>query len=395
MVSRTTVAPPTKRGLAVAVLGTLLIASTYGMARFGVGLFAPRLVDERPDLAAVIGWAAAAQFVAYAVAAAVAARTSDRWPRSGVAIAGATAGLGCLGVATTSSTAWFVVLVFVGGTGAGLASPALVRLVDAVVDPTRAATAQSVVNTGTAVGVAVAGLLAMTTPSIAAAWWAMAAVNAGASLGLLLLTRRAEPAAPTEDETSYDVRALAGPAVAALVVGAGSALIWSYGPLLAAGRGAVGDDRVGLLWIALGIGGLLGPLTGRLVERRGTGGAWTVSVGGVVAANLLLGAGLTLGPAWATYVAMACFGAGYMCLSGVLILAARNAWPDAAGRGTSLLFIALAVGQAAGAVGLDALQASEPVLAVVVAAAVCAAGATVSLPSTQATGPKRHSMVDR
>ncbi|WP_374454491.1 MFS transporter [Nocardioides sp.] len=374
MVSSTTVAPPATRGLAVAVLGTLLIASTYGMARFGVGLFAPRLGAERPDLAPVAGWAAAAQFVAYALAAAVASRTSDRWPRTGVAIAGATAGLGCLGVATTSSAAWFVVLVFVGGTGAGLASPALVRLVDAVVGPSRAATAQSLVNTGTAVGVVVAGLLALTTPSIAAAWWAMAAVNAGASLGLVLLVRRVEPGTTTATETSYDPRALAGPALAALVVGAGSALIWSYGPLLATGTGAVGDDRVGLLWIALGIGGLLGPLTGRLVERRGIGGAWAVSVGAVVTANLLLGLGLTLGPAWSTYVAMACFGAGYMCLSGVLILAARRAWPDGAGRGTSLLFIALAVGQAAGAVGFDALQAAEPVISVVLAAAVCAAG---------------------
>ena len=35
------------RSVAVALTCTLLIASTYGMARFGVGLFAPRLVTER------------------------------------------------------------------------------------------------------------------------------------------------------------------------------------------------------------------------------------------------------------------------------------------------------------------------------------------------------------
>ena len=43
------------RSVAVALAGTLLIASTYGMARFGVGLFAPRLVAERPELAPVVG----------------------------------------------------------------------------------------------------------------------------------------------------------------------------------------------------------------------------------------------------------------------------------------------------------------------------------------------------
>ena len=157
----------------------------------------------------MVGWAAAAQFVAYAAAAAVAARTSDRRPRAAVAAAGATAALGCLGVATTSSAAWFVVLVLLGGTGAGLASPALVRLVDAVVEPSRAATAQSLVNTGTAVGVVVAGLLALTTPSIAAAWWAMAAVNAGAALGLLALVGKVGPGAPAASETAYDLGTLA------------------------------------------------------------------------------------------------------------------------------------------------------------------------------------------
>ena len=85
------------RSVAVALAGTLLIASTYGMARFGVGLFAPRLLAERPELAPVVGWAAAAQFVSYSLAAAVAARVSDRRPRAAVLAAGTTAALGCVG----------------------------------------------------------------------------------------------------------------------------------------------------------------------------------------------------------------------------------------------------------------------------------------------------------
>src|SRR5699024_9693655 len=60
MLSSLAARPASAQGAAVACLGTLLVAATYGMARFGVGLFAPRLVAERPDLAAVVGWAAAA-----------------------------------------------------------------------------------------------------------------------------------------------------------------------------------------------------------------------------------------------------------------------------------------------------------------------------------------------
>jgi MFS family permease len=369
------------RSVTVALAGTLLIASTYGMARFGVGLFAPRLVAERPDLAPVVGWAAAAQFVSYSVAAAVAARVSDRRPRAAVLVAGTTAALGCGGVATTASAGWFVVLVFVGGTGAGLASPALVRLVDAVTPPRSAATAQSLVNTGTAVGVVVAGALALGVPSTAGAWWTMAALNAVAAGGVLLLVRGGVgPGEPTASAagTSYDWRPLATPAAAAAVVGAGSALLWSYGPLVATGPGPVDDGSVGFLWIALGIGGFLGPLTGRLVERRGLAGAWSRSVGAVAVASVALAGAIGLGLAWPAYVAMVCFGAGYMCLSGVLILWAREVWPEAAGRGTSVLFVALAVGQAVGAIGFDAwLDATSAVTACLTAALLCAAGASM------------------
>jgi predicted MFS family arabinose efflux permease len=365
----------TARSFAVALAGTLLIASTYGLARFGVGLFAPRLVDERPALAPVIGWAAAAQFVSYAVAAAVAARISDRRPRAAVLVAGTTAALGCAGVATTTSPTWFVVLVLVGGTGAGLASPALVRLVDAVTPPSSAATAQALVNTGTAVGVVVAGVLALAVPSTAAAWWSMAAINALAAGGVLLLARR--PDEPGEASgSSYDWGLLVTPAVAAAVVGAGSALVWSYGPLVATGSGPVTDGQVGFLWIALGIGGLAGPLTGRLVARLGLTGAWRWSVGAVALASLSLAAAVGLGLAWPAYVAMAWFGAGYMCLSGVLILWARDVWPHAAGRGTSVLFVALAVGQAVGALGFDVwLDVTGAVDACLTAVLACGAGA--------------------
>ena len=102
-------------GLGVAFAGMLLIAATYGMARFGVGLFAPLLAVQRPELAEVLGWAAAAQFTSYSLAALAAARFVDRAPRAGLLFAGATAAVGCLGVASASSPEMFVVAVFIGG----------------------------------------------------------------------------------------------------------------------------------------------------------------------------------------------------------------------------------------------------------------------------------------
>ncbi len=361
----------------MAVFGTLLIASTYGLARFGVGLFAPRLVAERPGLEPVIGSAAAAQFVSYAVAAAVAVRLTDRTPRLGLALAGVTAAAGCLGVAVATTPWGFVASVFLGGMGAGFASPALVRVVDATVSGRAASTTQALVNTGTAAGVMVAGLLTFATATTAPPWVLMALLCAAAAGGVLLLLHRAENTsrpATRDGRLAQDRQVLVAPAAAALVVGAGSALIWTFGPLIATRTGPVAEGRVGWLWIALGLGGLAGPVTGLLVERLGLLHAWTLCACVLAASDLVLVGAIGTQTGWAAYVAVAVFGAGYMCLSGVLILWARTVWPEAAGAATSVLFIALAVGQAIGSAGFDAAQRhAGPTTVTLAAAVLCAA----------------------
>jgi drug/metabolite transporter (DMT)-like permease len=370
-------------GVGVAFVGMMLIASTYGMARFGVGLFAPRLALERPALADVVGLAAAAQFVSYAIAAGAAAPLSRRRPRTGLVLAGATATVGCIGVAAASTPEAFIAAVFVGGMGAGFASPALVRVIDAVVADRAASTAQSLVNTGTAVGVIGVGVLTFARTSTTQAWVAMALVCAASAGAVLLLVRRPSgsmaPAATVEPHTTTSAPARWGslvvPGVAALVVGAGSALIWAFGPLLTTEAGTVRAGWIGWLWIALGVGGLAGPLTGAVVDRLGPRRGWRLFAGVLAAANVTLALALGLGANWLAFAAMAVFGAGYMCLSGVLILWARTVWPGAAGAGTSVLFIALAVGQALGSAGFDwAQRHAGPTAMVLTAAALCVVG---------------------
>ncbi|MEX5303109.1 MFS transporter [Kocuria sabuli] len=375
-------------GMGTAVAGMLLIAATYGMARFGVGLFAPYLAVQRPELVGVLGWAAGAQFTSYSLAAVVAARLVDRSPRTGLALAGATATTGCVGVAVTSDPVVFVVAVFIGGMGGGFASPALVPIIDAVVAPEATSTAQSVANTGTAVGVVAAGLLVSAVPSVGPAWLVMALVCAATTAAVWHRVRArtdlAAPQAAASGPASAPSRQawwpLLAPGAAALLAGAGSSLIWTFGPLLLTESGAVAAERVGWLWIALGLGGLLGTLTGALVERTGRRGGWCTCAGALA----LAGAGVALcvatGGSWAAYTSMALFGAGYMGLTTVLILWARHVWPHHAGAGTSVLFIALATGQALGSVGFGVAQELlHPALLATLAASLCAAGGLTAL----------------
>ncbi|GAA1138842.1 MFS transporter [Nesterenkonia lutea] len=395
--------PARGSGLGISFAGMLLIAATYGMARFGVGLFAPRLAAERPELVEVLGWAAAAQFIAYSVAAVMAARLVDRRPRAGLVLAGTTATAGSLGIAVATDPAVFVTAVVVAGMGGGFASPALVPVIDAVVAVHARATAQSVVNTGTAAGVIGAGMVAFLAPSIGTAWLLMAGLCAAAAASVILplqgrtelASHGGETAAPTsaggaDGESGSgsaaspvvrtpDWRKLLLPGTAAVVAGSGSALIWTFGPLLVTESGAVAPDQIGWLWIVLGAGGLLGTLTGVLVTRVGVHAGWSITAGMLAVASAVLAWALLGEHAAAACASMAIFGAGYMALSGVLILWARRVWPDHAGAGTSVLFIALATGQAAGSAGFGVVQGSwNPAVMAAVAAGLCLAGGALA-----------------
>src|SRR3712207_6656434 len=82
----------TGRGAALTWAGMLLIASTYGMARFGVGLLHPAMAVERPGVATALPWAGAAQFTSYCLAVGSAAYLVPRRSRIVAGAAGAAAG---------------------------------------------------------------------------------------------------------------------------------------------------------------------------------------------------------------------------------------------------------------------------------------------------------------
>ncbi len=340
----------TARALVLVAAATSLIAATYGMARFGVGLLHPVMAAERPGLAAALPAAGAAQFGSYCLAAAAASVLVPRWSRFVAAAAGAVAGAGCLGIALSTSSVWYVVSAFVAGAGGGLASPALVGLLDALVPVRLASTAQVVVNSGTSLGVVGAGVLAMVVQAPGVAWPLMACLCFATGTAVVVLASGALPVGTpprTRDLPARRTTAVAVPLAAALGAGVLSAATWTYGPTAVVARGALDPDRVGLLWTALGVGGLAGAWIDRAVARLGP--ATTFSLCSVTLLVASVGVLAPAGEAWWPVVGAACFGAAYMAMSGVLILWGRLLDPQRGAALTAWLFVALALGQAAGA----------------------------------------------
>ncbi|KUG62098.1 hypothetical protein AVL61_03220 [Kocuria rosea subsp. polaris] len=352
---------------ALVVSGTALIAATYGLARFGYGLFLPRFAEAFQIGPVVSGLIQAGSFLSFCLAAVLASRLSAR-PRLVVVCAGATAALGSAGVAAAPHGGVLAASVVLAGAGGGFATPGLVALVERNLDPARRERAQTFVNAGTGAGIVAAGvLLLLTVGQWRPGWAAIAGLVALATVATLRADRSAHRARRTDPpaRTPYAARLLR-PVAAAALAGASSAAIWTFG------RTVMVDSRAGeetysvVAWMVLGAFGVLGAAAGRIVQTWTLRTAWNLTTVAMAAATVVLGA--APGAPGAAYVSAAVFGAGYTAVCGVLIVWAARLVPDRAAEGTAVLFIALAVGQAIGSVLLGVLLSStSPVLAFTVA----------------------------
>jgi predicted MFS family arabinose efflux permease len=360
--------------------GLAVIAVTYGLARYGFGLFLPQLRGEFGITSGTAGSIAAGSYLAYCLTALLARRWVGRdRARAALWLAGGTAAVGSAVVAAASSTAVLAAGVLVAGSGAGAATPALVAAVTATVRPAAEFRAQAVVNSGTGAGVVAGGLLVLSVPGHWRWAWAGFAVLA------LAATRAADrrstwpSAVRSGDAARAPLRDLTRPLVAAVLAGAGCAGVWTFGRELLTGDGGLSDGVTGLLWCVLGAAGLAGGLSGDVVARAGLRRAWA-GAATVAAAAVLLLAGAPGSPAPAG-LALAGFGSAFVVLSGVLLAWGAHRVPAAAPQAAAVLFVGLTVGQAAGALVLGAVaDAAGTPASFIGAAALLVAAATAAEP---------------
>jgi predicted MFS family arabinose efflux permease len=380
------------RGAALVAAGCALIAATYGLVRLAFGLFLP---DVQADLGlddTGAGLVSSGASLVYCVGALVGFVVGPHHPRALVVAAALTAGGGAAGMAAAPGVTVFAVAAILASAGAGPASPALVTIVHRSVTPGTEDRAQTTVNAGTGPGLVVAGFLALVLlPGWRLAWTVIAVVTAAVAL-LVLRLDHAPDAGPRTPGAGSPARrpspppsswlpprdwfvAHTAPIVAALLLGAGSAGVWTYGRahLVAAG---VTETTSVTAWIALGGGGAAVIVTARHLAMLRPPTAWGLTAAGVALASAALG--LLPGVTTAALVACVGFGWAYTAGSGVLIAWTAHLDAERASSGTSMLFVALVLGQAIGSAGAGVLAgATSTGTALLAAAAVSGAAAVV------------------
>ncbi len=353
---------------------------TYGLVRLAFGLFLPDVQRDLDLDATSAGWVSAAASACYCVGASAGFVLARSHARSLVLSAAVTAAAGALGMAASSGAVVFSFAAVVGSASAGLASPALVRLVEERLSGPGRARAQAFVNAGTGPGLVVAGVLALLLlPDWRTAWAVsgVAAALVGAAV-LVAAGRRDELGAGPGRSTPGRrwSRAHARLLVVALLYGAGTASVWTFGRSTLVDAGASTETSV-LLWVAVGVGGAAVTVTSRWTAGLRARTLWLVTA--LVTAAAVAVEGVVPSSGAVSLAAGVVFGWGYTAATGALIAWTTEIAPEHAAAGTSVLFVVLVLGQAAGAAGLGTvLDAAGPAVAFLLAAAVTAIGAVGS-----------------
>jgi predicted MFS family arabinose efflux permease len=339
--------------------GLAMIAVTYGLARFAYGLFLPEMRQAFGLSETLLGLIGAGSYLGYCVTIIIAlVFTSRAGPRFMVVFAGAVAVVGMAAIAGAPTT-WVLALgVLAAGSSSGLASPPMGEAVVRSIHREFQDRANTLINSGTSLGVALSGPAAL----LLAEQWRLAWA-AFASIGLLVLVWNARVMPPkplsggpldkTEagDVPRLTVRYLMGAKsmllyAAATGVGVASAAYWTFSRDLVVQTGDLSVAGSTLFWTVIGVSGIAGGLAGDLVRRLGLTRAFRASLLCMAAAVGLLAA--TPDVLLLAYLSATLFGSTYIMLTGIILVWSVSVFHERPSAGLGAAFLLLAVGQILG-----------------------------------------------
>jgi predicted MFS family arabinose efflux permease len=342
--------------LRIVSAGLAMIAVTYGLARFGYGLFLPEFREAFDLDAYVLGWIGAGSYLGYCATVLVSLLFTARvGPRRMVVAAGSVAVVGMALVAASPNTWVLAVGVLVAGLSSGLASPPMGEAVAKVVSSTGQDRANALINCGTGVGVVLTGPVALfIADEWRVAWAAFAAVGLAVLVwnAAVMPGRITEPSSGGRDDAPrvrlrwFIGRRSAVLFAAAVGIGVSSAVYWTFSRGLVVEAGGLGETGSTLFWVVIGAFGILGGFAGDLVGRLGLTTALRALLLGLAVSTGLLAAAPTVPVV--VFASAALFGASYIALSGIVLVWSVSVFADHPAAGIGSAFLLLAAGQALG-----------------------------------------------
>lgn len=378
-----------KNSTALGITGFSLIAVTYGMARFSWGLMMPEVAKEVSFSPQIAGIIAACSYLAYCLAIVFTPLLVSRFgPRMPAMTAALAAAIGLILLALAYTPLMLAVGLFIAGTSAGLSSPALAEAVSQRISTHNQPQVNTAINAGTGAGIIVSVPVILVMPG----GWRMACITfAALAIFCLLLIYRHIPreTRAKKAQNPFALREWFSPAMLrlafiALISGAASAAWWSFGPDILAHHLAVNARLRSLLWLISGAAGILAVFTGLLARYLSWTQIYRLSQL-CMALPLLLMAFSQSYSGW-LIPAVAMCGAGYVTLSGVLLVYAADVLRQAPATGVCVAFFMLAAGQVVGAALFGQIYAGYGAVITLIVFAGMSGGMLFIVPRKQAQG---------
>jgi len=322
------------------IAGFFATAISFGPARMGFGLFLPVFRDTFAISTQTAGIIAAGSFAAFFVSLPLSGWLLNRFgPRAPILVGGgfATAGLAMVAAATEL---WMLAAgVVLAGCSAGFAWTPYNNAVERILDRTRRAHALSVISTGTTLGVAAAGGLALANGLSGFDWrtsWSVFAIGALAmtivnAVALRPVVGQYGRPASLQTVARALMRPETGPLLLAAVsfgISSGVYLSFAVDHATTAGALVLGplESAAPLLFVAFGLAGLLGLFTGEIENRVGL----VALVRGIFAMSTISLALMAFAPGsgWAVLVSAALQGAVVMTISATLSFWSARLYPE-------------------------------------------------------------------
>ena len=353
---------PTAR---LAAAGFIATAVAFGPARMGFGLFLPAFREDFALSTSLAGAVASGGFAAFLAALPFAAwldhKISARTP---IVIGALFAAAGFTLVASAQGPIALAAGVALAGASAGFCWSPFNDAAERIVPARARPTALSAVSTGTTLGVAAAGGLALAVTLGALPWrWAWSLFAGVAVIAALagaygVRTGRERSVVASGDDRPAFFRADTAPLyIAAILFGATNAAYLSFAADRVVSGGGLdvlpGEGAAAVIFISYGAFGLAGLATGWAEARLGLPRLLAL-VFAAFAASMAL---VALAPAsWAGVVISAgLHGAGVMTISAILSFWSLSLFPGRGAAGFTAALIGAAAGSVAGPMALGAL----------------------------------------
>ncbi|HUR84073.1 MAG TPA: MFS transporter [Solirubrobacteraceae bacterium] len=360
-----------------------MVAVTFGLARYGYGLLLPDIRAELELDSAALGLIGTGSFAAYLVATVASGMLAARLgPRLLVTAGGALAVVGMLLVAAAQGPAALAAGLFVAGASSGLVYPPFADGVAQRVGARSRGRALAIVSAGTGWGVLVSVPIAVALgASWRAAWVVFAAIALAATLWAAWALRGVDTAAPPAERlrASWFLCPRSGPLLAAaLLIGLGSSVYWTFAVDLVAGDGGMGAPTARLVLALVGAASLAGAFSGDLVQRLG---ARPTIVCGALALSVSLALLAAAPGSWLAVAPSAIlFGAAYNVLLAVDAIWSAQVFAQRPATGLAAVMFMLATGLLAGPALAGAMATSLGLPAAFLAGAAVVAATALLLP---------------